>query len=71
MKTNGDYTGGKIKPDMYQIWADYFLKFLDVYKKHGVEFWGITTGNEPVLGYFPFVGINSVSWTSEEVVSFV
>ncbi|KAF2900019.1 hypothetical protein ILUMI_06167 [Ignelater luminosus] len=33
---------------MYQVWADYHIKFLKSYKEHGLDFWAITTGNEPV-----------------------
>lgn len=71
MKTNGEYAGmnGKLKREFYQVWANYFLKFLDAYKKEGITFWGITTGNEPNTGFFPFVKIPTVAWTSEEQVS--
>ncbi|CAG2104823.1 unnamed protein product [Medioppia subpectinata] len=31
----------------YHTWANYFVKFLDAYKQHGVEMWGLTMQNEP------------------------
>lgn len=69
MKTNNEYYGnGFLKEDMYQAWADYFVKFLDTYKEHGLEFWGITTGNEPNTASLP-VKINSVGWTTETMVT--
>lgn len=69
MKTNGDYSGiGFIKKDMYQVWANYFLKFFDHYKEEDIEFWGMTTQNEPSLAMVPFVRINSVAWTFHQMV---
>ena len=70
MKTNEEYAGtGFLKPEMYQVWADYFRKFLDVYEDQGIDFWGITTGNEPSLAIFSFMGINSVGWFPWTMVS--
>lgn len=40
-----------LKKKYYQTWADYAVKFLDEHAKHNVTFWGITTGNEPTLGF--------------------
>ncbi|XP_023704817.1 lysosomal acid glucosylceramidase isoform X2 [Cryptotermes secundus] len=64
MKTNGDYSGfGFLKSEYYQAWADYLVKFLDEYKKQGLEFWGISTGNEPINGIIPVNRFNSMGWT--------
>lgn len=64
MKTNKEYAGfGFLQESMYQAWADYFVKFLENYKSQGIQFWGLTTGNEPSLGIAPFSKINSVGWT--------
>lgn len=69
VKTNNDYSGlGFLKDDMYQVWANYFVKFLDAYKNEGIEFWGITTQNEPSLSLFPFTKINSIGYTSSQMV---
>lgn len=68
MKTNGKYTGGAIIEDLYQAWADYFMKFFDSYADEGVEFWGVTTGNEPSSALIPFGIINSVGWTPSGMV---
>ncbi|CAG2163345.1 unnamed protein product [Oppiella nova] len=39
----------KTQPDkQYETWANYFVKFLDEYKKHGIELWGLTMQNEPM-----------------------
>lgn len=49
MKTNNDMLhGGKLKPEYFQTWADYFVKYFEEYKKEGVDFWGLTVQNEPM-----------------------
>ncbi|KAK4883900.1 hypothetical protein RN001_000171 [Aquatica leii] len=62
MKHNEKYTGPDVlKKEMYQPWANYFLKFLEKYAEEGIKFWGLTTGNEPSTGLVPSK-INSVGW---------
>jgi glucosylceramidase len=49
MKDNNDMLhGGKLKPDYYQSWADYFAKFINAYEKTGIPVWGLTIQNEPM-----------------------
>lgn len=63
MKTNGQQNGtGSLKDEYYQLWVDYFVKFFDLYKEQGIEFWGLTTGNEPSLALVPWTGINTIAW---------
>ncbi|KAL1502271.1 hypothetical protein ABEB36_007437 [Hypothenemus hampei] len=51
MKTNDEYNGfGKIKDEYYATWAYYYLKFFDAYKEQGIDFWAVTTQNEPING---------------------
>lgn len=40
-------TGGSLKPEYVGTYADYLVKYLDEYKKEGVELWGMTPVNEP------------------------
>lgn len=48
MKTNGEMNhGGKLKPEYRQTWADYFVRYIQEYKKQGVNLWGLTMQNEP------------------------
>ncbi|KAF4532136.1 hypothetical protein B566_EDAN004142 [Ephemera danica] len=64
MKTNKEIAGyGFLQEKYYQLWADYHTKFLDEYKKHGLKFWGMSTGNEPLNGIIPIKGINALGWT--------
>lgn len=49
MKTNNHMLrGGKLKPEYYQSWADYFVKFTNEYEKEGIPIWGYTVQNEPM-----------------------
>lgn len=49
MKTNNTMVqGGKLKKEYYQVWANYFVKFINAYEKEGIPVWGITIQNEPM-----------------------
>ncbi len=68
MKDNDSYVGGKLLPEYYESWALFFSKYLDAYKKEGIDIWGLTVENEP-LG-------NGNNWESmhfspEEMMDFV
>jgi glucosylceramidase len=47
MKDNNSWVGGKLLPKYYDTWALFFSKYLDAYKKEGIEIWGFTVENEP------------------------
>jgi glucosylceramidase len=49
MKDNQDILhGGKLKPEYYQSWANYFARFIKAYEKEGIPIWGVTIQNEPM-----------------------
>lgn len=49
MKDNNNMLhGGRLKPEFYQSWANYFVKFIRAYEKEGIPIWGITIQNEPM-----------------------
>ena len=49
MKDNNDMLhGGKLKPEFYQTWANYFVKFINTYENMGMKVWGVSTQNEPM-----------------------
>ncbi|UCH14376.1 MAG: glycoside hydrolase family 30 protein [Bacteroidales bacterium] len=49
MKTNNDMLhGGKLKPEYFQTWADYFIKYVKAYENEGIPLWGLTVQNEPM-----------------------
>ncbi|TRW89650.1 glycoside hydrolase family 30 protein [Candidatus Methylobacter oryzae] len=48
MKTNGMMNqGGKLKPEYRQAWADYYVRYIQEYRKEGIAIWGLTVQNEP------------------------
>lgn len=48
MKDNNSMIhGGKLLPEYYQTWADYFVRFVEEYRKRGLTIWGVTVQNEP------------------------
>ncbi|AWH84680.1 glycosyl hydrolase [Flavobacterium album] len=40
--------GGKLLPEYYQTWADYYVKFIKAYEKEGMPIWGLSVQNEPM-----------------------
>jgi len=49
MKDNNNMLrGGKLLPEYYQAWANYYVKFIKAYQQEGVLIWGLTIQNEPI-----------------------
>ncbi len=49
MKDNNSMLkGGKLLPQYYQAWANYYCKFIKAYEKEGIPIWGTTIQNEPM-----------------------
>lgn len=49
MKDNNNMLqGGKLKPEYYQSWSNYYVKFIQAYEKQGIPIWGLTVQNEPM-----------------------
>ncbi|MGB5510538.1 MAG: glycoside hydrolase family 30 beta sandwich domain-containing protein [Woeseiaceae bacterium] len=46
---DNDYhgTGGDLKPQFVQTYADYIVRYLQAYQAEGVDIWGLTPVNEP------------------------
>lgn len=40
--------GGKLLPEYYRSWANYFTKFVKTYENDGMPIWGVTLQNEPM-----------------------
>ncbi|MDR1557663.1 MAG: hypothetical protein LBS88_11660 [Tannerellaceae bacterium] len=38
--------GGRLLPEYYPTWANYFSRYLEEYKKEGIDFFGVTIQNE-------------------------
>lgn len=49
MKSNNNMlNGGKLLPEYYQSWANYFAKFIKFYQAESIPIWGLTIQNEPL-----------------------
>ncbi|MDX1702108.1 MAG: hypothetical protein R3250_15895, partial [Melioribacteraceae bacterium] len=46
-ENNHQGTGGKLKPEYEETYADYIIKYLNEYRSEGIDIWGITPVNEP------------------------
>jgi len=68
MKTNDSMLmGGRLRPEYRQVWADYYVRFLEAYQREGISFWGLTVQNEPGAG----PKWESCMYTAEEERDFV
>ncbi|MDZ7898633.1 MAG: glycoside hydrolase family 30 beta sandwich domain-containing protein [Arcicella sp.] len=47
MKDNGSSKGGSLKPEYYEVYANYFVKYIQKMKKEGLTIDAITIQNEP------------------------
>lgn len=49
MKDNNDMLhGGHLKPEYYQSWANYYVKYIHALEKDGIPVWGLSVQNEPM-----------------------
>ncbi|MEE4214567.1 MAG: glycoside hydrolase family 30 beta sandwich domain-containing protein [Bacteroidales bacterium] len=46
-ENNFQGTGGSLKEEYEETYADYLIKYLDTYRSEGINIWGITPVNEP------------------------
>ncbi|XP_063055307.1 lysosomal acid glucosylceramidase [Engraulis encrasicolus] len=70
MKTNGALIGkgtlkGKPGGKEYKTWANYYIRFMEEYKKFNLSFWAITTGNEPTAGMMTGYSFQALGFTPE------
>jgi glucosylceramidase len=48
MKTNDDVKGGELKPEYYDAFAKYFVKYIEAMRERGITIDAITVENEPL-----------------------
>ncbi|MFC4872688.1 glycoside hydrolase family 30 protein [Negadavirga shengliensis] len=61
MKTNNNLRGGKLKPEAYEVYAEYFVKYIEAFQAEGITVDAVTVQNEPLhftAGY-PCMEMNS------------
>ncbi len=68
MKTNGSMVGGKLRPDRYEVYADYLIKYIEAYKKEGITIHTMTVQNEPEFGTAAYP---CMDMTAEEQLIFI
>jgi len=47
MKSNGSYVAGRLKPECYSAYAQYFVKYVETMRAHGIHISAVTPQNEP------------------------
>jgi len=66
MKTNNNWSGGKLSTSYYALYATYFLKYLQAMDKEGIHVHAVSIQNEPENG-----GNNpSMTFSKEEMYNF-
>lgn len=48
MKTNRNFKGGRLRTECLAVYADYFVKYIQAMKSHGIPIHAITPQNEPL-----------------------
>lgn len=48
MKTSGSMITGQLKPEHYQVYADYFVRYIQAFAAHGLPTYAVTAQNEPL-----------------------
>jgi len=68
MKTNGRYGGGSLRLECYPHFAEYLARFIEAYRREGIEIYALTVQNEPEFGPEPYP---SCLWTAEQQRDFI
>jgi len=55
MKTSGHMIGGELKKEYYQVYAEYFVRYIKAYASYGLPIYAVTPQNEAlyVPGHYP------------------
>lgn len=61
------YVDGSLKTDYYDLYANYFVKYLDAMAAWGIPVWGISVQNEPLNNH----NDPSMVWTKEQMYKFI
>lgn len=68
MKDNNNMLqGGKLKPEFYESWANYYIKYIQALEKNNVPVWGLSVQNEPMAKQT----WESCMYTAEEEKNFI
>lgn len=50
MKTNKSYVGGSLRPEFYNVYARYFVRYIRAMRDNGITISAVTVQNEPLHG---------------------
>lgn len=64
---NSGYSGGSLKADYYNLYADYLIKYIAAMAGWGILVWGLSVQNEPLNGH----NNPSMTWTKESMYRFI
>jgi glucosylceramidase len=67
-ENNYQGTGGSLKQEYEETYADYLIRYLDTYRSEGVEIWGITPVNEPHGNNGQWESMNFTPQTQNEFI---
>ncbi|XP_044736956.1 lysosomal acid glucosylceramidase-like [Chrysoperla carnea] len=72
MKDSKDYIGGgRLLDQYYPGYAEYLIKFLQAYKEEGLNFYIMSSQNEPVFGSAPGYDFNGMGFEPSSQAAFV
>ena len=61
------YVDGTLKTDYYNLYADYFIKYINAMSAWNIPIWGISVQNEPLNNH----NDPSMTWTKEAMYKFI
>ena len=67
MKTNNDVQGGKLRKECYDVYARYFVRYIQEMAKQGIKISAITIQNEPLNSR----NTPSMAWNAQEQSEFI
>jgi glucosylceramidase len=67
MKTNNEVQGGKLRKECYDVYARYFVRYIQEMAKHGITISALTIQNEPLNSR----NTPSMAWTPQEQAEFI
>ena len=67
MKESGNIRGGRLRKDCYQVYAEYFVKYIQAMEKEGIHIDAVTIQNEPLNSR----NTPSMPWDPADQIEFV
>ncbi len=68
MKTTASMNGGSLKPEWYNAYGNYFVKYINAYAAHGISINAVTPQNEPL---HETTGYPTMKMTAAEQAEFI